>query len=414
MKFKRTQIYWAAALGLLALGVLAWMNRGIPVEIAMVNQGNMVQSVVTSGHIADVARTEVASQSTVPIESILVREGAMVQTGQVLVRLRDDEAQASLRQADAALLEARMRLRQIQTIQGPVSEQQLAQARAADQQAQQELKRSQELLQQGFVSPSRLDDVLRAANTSKAALLAASAQAQGYQAGGAEVALVEARLEQALAARGVAFARLDQLVLRAPATAMVITRAAEPGDMAQAGRSILTLVGGGETRIHASVDEKNVKFLRLGQNASASADAYLDRPFSAQLFYIAPSVDVQRGTIELKLRVDPSVNYLRPDMTVSVEILTAQVANALMLPTDALRRDANGALFVLVNQNGHAKKVSVRAGLQGIGTTQITQGLASGDPVILPGSTALEGDRVRVQSERAPLGKTQAVHGLAH
>ena len=403
MKLTRTHALWTAVFLVVASGVVVFMGRGQPVEVALVTQGKMQQSVVTSGRVVDINRTELASQSTARIERITVREGDQVQAGQILVQLRADEAQAAVAQANATVQEAQARVRQIQTVQGPVSTQQLVQARATNLQAQQELRRTQDLLKQGFVSQSRLDDARRVADAANAALLAASAQAQGDTLGGAQRALARAGLDQALAAQKAAAARLDQLSLRAPAPATVIARAADPGDTAQPGQAILTLVGGGETRIQASVDEKNLKFLKLGQSASASSDAYPDRQFSAALSYIAPSVDAQRGTVDIKLRVAPAVDYLRPDMTVSVEIVTAAVQSALMLPTDAIRRDANGALFVLVNQGGRAKEVQVKTGLQGIGSTEITQGLAAGERVILPASKVRAGDRVREQGTRAPL-----------
>jgi HlyD family secretion protein len=412
MKFTRTHALWAAGLVLIALVALFFGSRGTPVEVVLVTQGKMLQSVVTSGRIVDLARTEVSSQNTARIESITVREGDHVEAGQVLVRLRDDEAQASLVQARAAVLEAQQRLRQIQTVADPVSVQMLAQASAVNLQAQQELVRAQDLLRQGFVSQSRLDDAQRAANASQAATLAANIQAKGNQNGGVELALAQTRLDQAVAQQQAASARLDQLSLRAPAAATVIVRSNDPGDTAQAGKSILTLVGGGETRIQASVDEKNLKYLQLGQSASASADAFPQRPFKAQLIYIAPAVDAQRGTVDLKLRVERGVDYLRPDMTVSVEIVSAQVADALMLPTDAVRRDANGASFVWVIRDGRARAVPVQTGLQGIGSTQIVKGLAKGDRAILPGSTLAEGDRVREQSTRAAPGNVPAMPGF--
>ena len=412
MKFTRTHAFWAAGLGIYAIAALFFSSRGTPVEVALVTQGKMLQSVVTSGRIVDLARTDVSSQTTARIETIAVREGDHVQAGQVLVRLRDDEAQAALVQARAAVLEAQGRLRQIQTVSDPVSVQVLAQTHAANLQAQQELVRARDLLRQGFVSQSRMDDAERAANASQAAMLAASIQAKGNQSGGIELALAQARLDQAVAQQQAASARLDQLSLRAPAAATVIVRSNDPGDTAQAGKSILTLVGGGETRIQASVDEKNLKYLQLGQSASASADAFPQRPFTAKLIYIAPAVDAQRGTVELKLRVEPSVDYLRPDMTVSVEIVTAQVADALMLSTDAVRRDPNGASFVWVNRDGRASAVPVQTGLQGIGSTQIVKGLAKGDRAILPGSTLAEGNRVRETSTRAAPGNVPAMPGL--
>lgn len=412
MTFKRTYFFWIGALLVAAAGVYAWMQRGQAVDMVPVALGPMVQSVVTSGRIDSVARTDIASQTTARIDHILVREGDTVQAGQVLVRLRDDEATANLRLAQAAVNEAGARLRQLNTVQMPVSAQQLVQARTASFQADRELARMQDLLKQGFISPSRLDDAVRLADTARAQVLAASAQAQGNQAGGAEATAAQARLEQAAASAAAAATRLDSLNLRAPVAATVISRSADPGDTAQAGRVILTLVSGTETRIRTSVDEKNLKYIRLGQNARANADAYPDQPFSATLITIAPAVDALRGTVDLKLRVDKAPEFLRPDMTVSVEIITAQVPDALMLRSDALRRDASGAAFVLVARDGHARRADVNLGLQGIGTTQVLKGLASADRVILPTTSAAEGDKVRPKSEPVAGGNAQPIAGL--
>jgi HlyD family secretion protein len=412
MTFKRTYLFWIAALLAAGLGLYAWSQRGLAVELALVTQGPMVQSVVTSGRIASVARTDVMSQATARIEQMLVREGDAVQAGQVLVHLRDDEASANLAAAQATVAEARARLRQLSSVQAPVSEQQLAQARAAAIQAEQELVLTQDLFKQGFVSQARLDEAQRLAQTARAAVLAATAQALGNQTGGAEAAAAQARLAQALASATAAASRLDNLSLRAPVAATVINRSADPGDTAQPGHVLLTLVSGAETRIETSVDEKNLKYIRLGQAARASADAYPDLPFAATLSTIAPAVDAQRGTVDLKLRVDQPPAFLRPDMTVSVEIITAQVADALRLSTDALRRDASGKTFVLVARDGRAVRVDVTLGLQGVGTTQIVQGVSAGDKVILPTTSAVAGDRVRAKSEPKAHGNAPLLPGL--
>ena len=400
MKLTRTQWILAAVLMAGILALVFFARRGKPVEVVVVTQGPMVQSVVTTGRIASVARSEIASQGNARIEAILVREGNTVQAGQVLVRLRDDEATANLAQARASVAEARGRMRLLATVQEPVSTQQLAQAQAAHTQALRELERARDLLKQGFVSQSRVDDAQRSADASTAGLRAAAAQAAGNGASGAEATLAQSRLEQALAAEKAAATRLDQLSLRAPAAGTIISRAADPGDTAQMGRTLLTLVSGEETRIQASVDEKNLGYLKLGQTARATADAYPQRPFDATLTFIAPAVDAQRGTVDLKLRVDKAVDYLRPDMTVSVEIIAAQEPNALKLPSDAVRKDAQGNAFALVNRDGRAEKVALTLGLQGIGTTQVVKGLAAGDRVITPTTSVEEGDRLREQRQR--------------
>ena len=48
----------------------------------------------------------------------------------------------------------------------------------------------------------------------------------------------------------------------------------------------------------------------------ASADAFPAQKFDAELIYLAPTVDVTRGTVEARLRVDKPPAFLRDDMTV--------------------------------------------------------------------------------------------------
>jgi HlyD family secretion protein len=402
---------WLVAVSaLLALGAVALLlaNRGREVDIVAVLRAPIVQSVVATGRIATPARIEVSSQLAARIERIEVREGDAVSAGALLVQLRSDEAEAALAAARAALREAEGRQRQLVGVQRPVAEQQLVQAQANLRLADQELARARDLVARGFVAQARVDDAVRGAATAGAVLEAAQAQARANREDGAETELARIRIEQARANVATASARLELLALRAPVDAVVLTREAEPGDTAQAGRPVLTLAQQGETRVIAAVDEKNLRYLQPGQRASALADAFPASPFEAELTYIAPSVDAQRGTVEVRLRVAQPPAFVRPEMTVSVEMLVGRRESALVLPADAIRTAGSAAetgagaqAEVLVVRDGRAERVPVVLGLRGIGTVEIVQGLAEGDTVILPSSPAHAGERVRERRARA-------------
>ncbi|MCL4185328.1 MAG: efflux RND transporter periplasmic adaptor subunit [Burkholderiaceae bacterium] len=416
------------ALAALGAAALLFMVRGREVDIVVVQRAPIVQSVVATGRIATPARIEVSSQLAARIERIEVREGDVVSAGALLVQLRSDEAEAALAAARAALREAEGRQRQLVGVQRPVAEQQLVQAQANLRLAEQELVRARDLVARGFVAQARVDDAVRSAATAGAVLEAAQAQARANREDGAEAELARIRIEQARANVATASARLDLLALRAPADAVVLTREAEPGDTAQAGRPVLTLAQQGETRIIAAVDEKNLRHLKPGQHASALADAFPASPFEAELYYVAPSVDAQRGTVEVRLRVARPPAFVKPEMTVSVEMVVGRRESALVLPADAIRTPgppgpdtgtgtgaagtvaggadaiAGGAgvqAEVLVVRDGRAERVPVVLGLRGIGTVEVAQGLAEGDAVILPSSPAQVGERVRERTVRA-------------
>ena len=82
--------------------------------------------------------------------------------------------------------------------------------------------------------------------------------------------------------------------------------------------------------------------------------------------------------------------------------------------SDAVRKDTTGLPYVLVNNDGKVKEISIKTGLQGAGTTEIVAGLNPGDRVILPGALLQAGDRVREHAASTPRGNVQPVTGLTN
>jgi HlyD family secretion protein len=392
-------------LALIVFSVSAW--RGTAVEAAVAERGPIRQTVVATGRIAAPAHIELAAQATARVTRVLVREADRVAAGQPLIELDADEARAQLAQARAAQVEAEARMVQLARVGAPVANEQLRQAEATLAQARSEFERVKALTDKGFFSSSRLDEAERAFKSAEAGVTAARAQAEAQRVGGAEHALAQARLEQARASLALAQARLANLVIKAPMAGQVTLREVEPGDVAQAGRRLLAMVADGETRIHAQVDEKNLRHLAPGQKASAAADAFPGRPFEAELYYIAPAVDATRGTVEIRLRVAQPPDFLRPDMTASVEMLAARQDDAVILPAEFVR-DAEASPWVLAVREGRAVRVPVALGVRGLGQVEISQGLAAGERAIVATSPVAEGARVRAQDWRPPKARTGA------
>ena len=391
-------IKWGvAALLVVAVSAAALLasRRGTPVQLASVVRTGIVQSVVATGRLNAPARMDIGAEVTATVLDVRVREGDRVKAGDVLLHLADAEARASLQQARAALIEARGRATQQATVAAPVASQAVVQAQAAFTAAEREYQRAQELVAQGFFSQQKLDDARRALDTAKSALQSARVQAQANQPSGIEHTLAASRIDQAQAAVGVAEARLARLSITSPVDAIVLTRSVEPGSMAQPGRVLLTLAAQGGTRIDANVDEKNLRLIKLGMAAKAVADAYPGQSFDAQLNYIAPAIDPQRGTVEVRLAVPNAPAFLRPDMTVSVEMVGGVKQDALVLPSGAVRDADREAPWVLALQDGRAVRVPVTLGLRGVGAVEVVKGLVEGERVIPQTEKAAPGDRVR-------------------
>lgn len=399
-----------AAAGLAAL--VLW-PRGREVDGVAVRRAPLTQSVVATGRIATPARITVGAPLAATVLAITVREGDSVKPGQVLARLQADDADALVRQAAAALAEAEARLSQIATVGEPVAAQALAQAEANLHVARREAERSRQLVAQGFYSQSRVDDALRIETNARNALDTTRAQLRAQQQGGTEREAARARVDQARAQLANARARAALLTLTAPSAGTVLSRKAEPGDVTTAGKVLLELAEAGETRVYATVDEKNLRLLALGQKARGVADAFPGTPFEAELYYLAPAVDPQRGTVEIRFRVPAPPAFLRPDMTISVETVTGHRDATLVLPSEALRDADGGAPWVLVARDGVAERVPVQTGLTGIGQVEILNGLVEGDVAILPASGALDGDRVRLREMKKPRNTLQVPTGMA-
>ncbi len=174
--------------------------------------------------------------------------------------------------------------------------------------------------------------------------------------------------------------------------------------MVQPGKTLLTIALAGDTEIRVPLDERNLPQLALQQPASVIADAYPDQPFPARINFIAPSIDPQRGTVEVRLAVNPVPEFLRQDMTVSVNIETAKRERALVIPNDALTDVQGTRATVLLVRQGKIQRQRITLGLRGLAMSEVIAGLKSGDEVLSTPTTSLaEGTRVRVKPEKIPV-----------
>jgi HlyD family secretion protein len=386
-----------AALALLIVAAVAFVAlrwRGAPVDTVPVATKALQQTVVVSGRVLAPAKIDLGATITARVVRVAVQEGDRVAGGQVLIELERTELTAALAQAEAGEAAARTRIVQWREVGAPGAQQQLAQAEANLAIAQQDARRQEDLFRQGFIGAARLDEVKRTLAVAQAQATSARATAAANGAAGSERRLLDDQLAQARAAREAAAARLAQTRIVAPAAGVVLDRAVEPGDIVQPGKRLLGLLQDGDFRLTALIDEKNLGLLKPGQPAVAAADAYPTQRFRATLDYLAPGVDLQRGTVEAKFKVPEPPGLLRADMTVSIDIEVAARPDARVVPVAALRGPVGEAPWVLVLRDGRAERVTVRTGARSAAEVEVEDGLATGDVVIVSPGIA-PGDRVR-------------------
>jgi len=386
---------------LVAVAVVAgWLKLRVPtVDALEVRQMPLVRTLQFSARVATLSRVDIGSTVTGRVAQVLVVEGAQVRSGEVLIRLESDELRAALAQAVAAEHQAVARMAGLRSSGRSAAKAGMAQAESTLKAAQAELARTRQLVAQGFVSASRLDEVQRAVDVAQAQQAAAKAQIQANADSGTDVVQAQAQQAQARAARQAAEARLVQASLAAPLDARVLSRQVEPGQIVQPGKALLSLALAGPTQLSAQVDERFLDQLKPGQLATVVADAFAGQRFAARVLSIAPAVDAQRGAIELKFALERQPPaFLREDMTLSVELETARREQALALPLAALRTQApEGVATVLVARDGRAQLQTVRLGLRTLDAAEVLQGLKAGDLVLLGGNIEA-GARIRVRT----------------
>jgi HlyD family secretion protein len=299
-------------------------------------------------------------------------------------------------------------MEQVRGLSGRQAAEALHQAEVKVAQAEQDLARARQLAEAGSASRQSADDAERTLVLARSQR--ETAVAQVASAGGADDRLVAAALSQAEAARAVAASKLAETEIRAPANGLVVGRDVEPGDVVAAGKALLGMTAEGPLELTAQVDEKNLALLRVGQPATASADAYPGRIFDATVALIAPSVDASRGTVEVRLQVPSPPPVLRADMTVSINVEVGRKDQALVIPADVIR-DPTGEPWVLAIVGRHAERRPVTLGMRGDGLVEIGAGLSAGDAVVAPSAGFVAaGERVRARPVPAP--GVSAAHAL--
>jgi len=348
----------------------------------------LVQRVVASGEVDSQSLAQVGSEITGVVAVRHVREGDAVKAGDLLLELRDDEQRARLREAEAAL-------QQLIDSSRPQAQATLREAQNNLEQADRELQRRETLFERKLLASEALEQARRATLTARVVRDRARLAAAAVGEGGSEEQVLRQRLEAARA-------NLAKARIHAQVDGIVQTREVEPGDLVQPGRTLLTIARSGSSEILLPLDEKNLAPIELGQAARIIADAYPDRVLPARVSFIAPGVDTARGTIDVHLDLLEPADFLRQGMTVSVNIETGRREQALVLPNDALRaRDGTRAQVLRVN-DGVVERVSVRLGMLGTALSEVSEGLAAGDLVLI--GDAEEGQRVRVREQTIPTG----------
>lgn len=397
MRFWWKRLVLFLAIGAIALLFVARALFGPVVGGEPVRRALVTQTVLVSGRVLPPAEVELMARVEAPTLEVLVDEGDRVERGQVLARLDPASAEAEVARAQAVLARAEASFGRSRRIAPRVAQEGVATARVARMEAERNLAQVAALFERGALASNDLraaeDALARTESAERSAELDLSA------ARGSERSVASAAVDEARAALRLAEDRLAQTTIRAPVDGLVLIRSVEVGDMARPGGILFRLAVEGPPRLRVDPDERFLAQLALGQPALVSADAFPERTFEAEVSFLAPSVDPERGTVETRLLPRAPIPFLRPNMTVSVEIEVGRAPNALVVPTELVHDAASNAPWVWIEEDGALARRPVTLGLRGDAHLEVEEGLQEGQLVLRIDDPRLEpGSRVRAEA----------------
>jgi len=333
-----------------------------------------------SGYVTARRQATVSAKITGKVVTVLIEEGMRVREGAVLARLDDTEARAQLALARAQLVAARSQQAEIRS--------QLAQA-------ERDHTRQQELFERQLVSAQSLDAALAQRDMSRARLASSAEQIRVAQE---SVAVAEVQL--------------DNTVVRAPFTGVVVAKAAQPGEMISpisAGggftrTGIGTIVDMDSLEVQVDVNEAYINRVTPGQPVEATLNAYPDWHIPGLVIAIIPTADRSKATVKVRIAITSKDTRIVPDMGVRVAFLSSKtggavtppaVASIVVVPTEALRAEGDrGVVFVVAD--GKVARRTVTLGSTAGGQRQVLSGLRDGERVVLSPPPSLDdGDAVK-------------------
>jgi len=344
----------------------AWATRPLPVRVAVAARATAAQAgpaplLSGSGYVVTGDRY-ISIGVRVPgrIDRYFVEEGQSVRKGDALVQLDDRDYRAGVAGIEA----------------------QLASARANLALADSELARGRALRGTGVISQQELDVLENKVAVTRASI--------GQLQAGLEGARVD----------------LDYTMLRAPADGVILAKLKEEGEIAVPGGfagsgDLIRMANLTDMRAEVDVNEVDLGRVVLGQPAQVTPDAHPDTTYEARVIKLYPQVDRQKGTLKVEVHILQPDEKLLPDMSARVTFLQPPQANggapaepAVLVPAEAVQRDASGDTIVWVVADGAARRQRVEPRGDVGGQVRIGEGLAGGETVVLGDVALRDGQRV--------------------
>ena len=177
---------------------------------------------------------------------------------------------------------------------------------------------------------------------------------------------------------------LDKMTLRAPFSGRIGLREVSVGDYVSIGQDLVTLVRMDPIEVDFSVPEGALPQLRQGQSISITVDAFPGETFGGKVVAIAPVIDPNSRSVQLRAQIANPDARLRPGQFAKLTLDTSTGGDAILVPEQALMQEGE-TRFVFTVVDGKAVRTEVTTGRRVPGKVQVLEGLQAGDVVIVAG-----------------------------
>ena len=383
--------------------VIVWgvLRKGDPpkVSFARVKRQTLVSTLPTNGKVEPWLWQAVRAETGGGVSSAPVEDGQTVAAGTVMAGITDAALQAETDAAQAKLNEARANLATQEAGGKPAEftdiDNSLARARFDLAQAQKVLASLERLVAQHASTQQEADAAREKVQQSELEIAGLEKRRRSLSSP-TEVAAARARVGDAETALGLARKRAELSVVRAPMAGVVYGREVRPGSYLNAGDLVANVGRMDRLRVRVYVDEPELGRVAVGQPVTITWDALPGRQWHGEVDKKPVAVEAlgSRQVGEVVCSIENEGRALIPGTNVNAEIRTAVVENALVIPKEALRHDAQGD-YVLALKGGAVERRAVKKGASNIALVQVVEGLTDGDAVALPSDAPLKaGDRV--------------------
>lgn len=376
----------------------------VPIQVAKVQRGEINSLLTVSGLVEPKEAVRVFSKTVGQVKEILIQEGDQVKKDTILMRLDDEQIRLQVAQARANLDSAQASLERIKAGARP---QEVSQVEAAVRQAkinmdsaEENYLKMQKLFSEGAISEQQHDQAKNQLEIARAQYQSASESYKLITEGASaqDIRAVEAQVRQAQSALELAQSQLNNSIIKAPISGSVTSISVKTGELASSAIPLLSILDISELSVKTGISEKDIGVVQIGQEAEIFIDAFPREKFSGEVASKGVLVDPVSKTMEIKIRIKEPPVVIPPGVFARANIITEHNTDALIIPSTALTRKADGLfVFVLENDEQTVKRRAISIGITQGNRVEVLNGLSDNEIVVILGNISLEeGDLVRV------------------